>query len=112
IAPQGSGNNTREGARLNFYWFAQRTKPSQIIQVKTEVVVVDDGSQDNLVAKVLKSVARAAAMLPRALTRVFHCVPWLKLLNRWKLVVLSHNVGPGAARNFGVRESNGDVLFF
>jgi glycosyltransferase involved in cell wall biosynthesis len=33
-------------------------------------------------------------------------------LYRWKLVSMQQNVLGGAARNFGVRESSGDILLY
>ncbi|KAL6050817.1 Poly-beta-1,6-N-acetyl-D-glucosamine synthase [Balamuthia mandrillaris] len=67
--------------------------------MKTEVVIVDDGSTDNTVSTVVNFIHQqrldGAGFNPE-----------------WKLVALLDRVTAGTARNIGVEHSTGEVLFF
>lgn len=67
-------------------------------EVKVEVVIVDDASTDNTVAVITNFIEQQRK---KGITNP-----------EWKLVALHVNVLGGAARNFGVRASTGEILFF
>ncbi|KAL6059788.1 N-acetylgalactosaminyl-diphosphoundecaprenol glucuronosyltransferase [Balamuthia mandrillaris] len=69
-------------------------------QVKAEVIVVDDASYDNTLSKVMSFVQKR-----RAQSHMHGNVSW-------KVLSLPQQVLAGAARNFGVLHSQGEVIFF
>ena len=67
-----------------------------------EVIVVDDASTDNTVPQV-------ASWIHSKQIKSNHYVSGKAI---WKCLSLMQNVKSGAARNFGVRATSGDILFF